>query len=596
MALTLLLLCGQFGSGLFPESRGTEDDVAMQEQVEYLLAHPFDVNCVSAQDLLLIPWLEPRLAHRVTSYRDSLGGFARLEQLQVVPGMDPETYRGLLPFLSIRRRGRQGPRGSFLSRVAVDSVPAGVNELHLFNRLETGLGRGRMMALTEKDRGESSPLDFGSAAAELELGSHRVVLGDFAVGWGLGLLFSAPPWRSSLLNGPRHSLRSVRLLSSAAEAAYLRGLAGEVSLGDWKGLALASYAGRDARLNDDGQVERLVRSGVHSDSLALAGRNAVHERTLGLGLERKWRSLSLGFGAGYSGYDRVFAPRETSGSLLGTELLTGSAHAGLKLGCYSLGAELCGAGRLRLAGAIELKGDWPNWDARLAVRGRQAGCFAPHGRWPGLTGTRDRLDASLRLAWRDRGSGVSFSGNTYRDFELDSLPAQVNLRLSQQLSRLDLALALGLRYRGGGERHRATKAEVGVRLGRLEWVRFVLADVKPATGRSRGVLAGLRIGERLGPAELGLSAARCFILGPGVTMYLSEPGAGRIGAGYSTGVSCWRLAAGIGLRVGEWLRLGLKVGWAWAERARFDGGVQLELSIPGPESGIQGVGYAGGAW
>jgi len=575
MALVLLLL-GQFGSGLFPESPATEGDAAVQEQVERLLEHQIDINRASAGELLAIPWLNPCLAYRIVAARESVGRFAGLQQLRQVQGMTEETYEALRPFL--RTSGsRRAWTGSVVARAATDSVEAGAGGMKLFNRLDLRSDRAQVAALTEKDPGESSVLDCLSAGVESRLGRARFVLGDFTAGFGQGLVFSAPHWRSSYLNGTDRAGEAVRLVSSAVEGSYLRGSAVEVATGRWSLCVLGSYAGRDARLHENGTVERLVGSGVHDDSDALAGRNAVREGTAGIGARYQGGPATVGFAAGYSKYNRTFEPADSGTSFFGTELFAGGATAGLQFGHYDLGVELAGSSGQGLAGALVLVGDWPDFDSRVSIRGRQARFFAPHGRWSSLTGTRDRLDASARLAWHHAGSSVSLSGNTYRDFELDSVPAKLELRLGQELGRLNLALALGSRYRAEQERHRTARAEVGGRIGRATACRLVIADVYPEKSLSRGTLAAFRFTQRTGPAELGLATARLVVHGPGVTMYLSEPGAGRIGSSYSTTVSCWRVSAACGVRFWRWLRLGLKTGCAWKPQAVLDGAAQLGL-------------------
>jgi len=316
---------------------------------------------------------------------------------------------------------------------------------------------------------------------------------------------------------------------------------------------------------------------VHDDSASLAGRNAVYEATAGLGAGYHGSRAGVGLVAGYSRYNRVFAPADSAGSFAGTELFAVGVNGECRLGHYELGGELAGSSGRGLAGALALTGDWPDFDARVSLRGRQARFFAPHSRWSSLSGTKDRLDASGRLAWHHAGSNVSLSGNTYRDFELDSVPARLEMRLGQELGRMDLALALGFRYEAEEERRRTARAEIGARVGNKTAMRLVLADVYPEKSSSRGAMAALRLTRGFGFADLGLTAARLSVNGTGVTMYLSEPGAGRIGSSFSTSVSCWRLSAGCGVRAGKWLRLGLKAGCAWKPQAVLDGAAQLEL-------------------
>ena len=567
---------GQFGSELFPESPATEDDAAMQEQVERLLERRIDLNRASALELLAIPWLNSLLAYRIVAARDSVGRFASVEQLRLVPGMTAETFEALRPFLRVGGR-RQTWTGSVVSRAGTDSVQSGTAGLRTFNRLNLQLGQARVAALAEKDRGETNAFDFLSTGTELRLGRARVTLGDFTAGFGRGLVFSAPYWRSSFLDGADRTEQNTRLVNSAVEGSYLRGGAMEAGTGRWNLCVLGSYAGRDARLREDGTVERLLGSGVHDDSAALAGRNAVREATVGLGAGYRGSVAGAGFTVGYSKYNRTFAPADSSNSFVGKELFAAGVNADFKLVHYDLGVEMAGSSGPGLAGAVELNGDWPDFDARVSLRGRQARFFAPNGRWSSLTQTADRLDASGRLAWHHGGSGVSLSGNTYRDFELDSVPAKLEVRLRQESGGLDVGLVLGARYRAELERQRTTRVELGARISHTTTTHLVLADVYPEKTESRGTMAALLLRQGLGRAELDLAAARLVISGPGVTMYLYEPGAERIGSSYSTGVSTWRLSAGCGVRIGEWLRLGLKAGCAWKPQAALDGAAQLEL-------------------
>jgi hypothetical protein len=577
MALALLLLFGQFGSELFQESPTTEGDAAVQEQVERLLEQQIDINRASARELLAIPWLNPFLAYRIVATRDSVGRFTGVEQLRRVPGMTVETYEALRPFLRTSR-SRRAWTGSVATRTATDSLKAGTAVAKLFNRLELGSGRAQGVALTEKDPGESNALDFLSAGVESRLGRTRFVLGDFTAGCGQGMVISAPQWRSSLLDATDRGSRDVRLVRSAVEGSYLRGGALEVAAGRWNVCMLGSCAGRDARLNGDGSVNRLVRSGVHDDSASLAGRNAVLEATAGLTTRYRGNRAGAGFVAEYSKYSRAFAPSDSSSSFAGDELLVAGVSAECRLGNYELGTEAAASGGTGLAGALQLQGDWQDFDSRVAIRGRQARFFAPHGRWSSLTGTKNRLDASGRLGWHHAGASVALSGNTYRDFELDSVPARLVVRLRQGLGRLELGLALGVRYQAERERHRTARAEVGGRIGRTTAARLILADVYPEKSLSRGTMAAVLLNQGLGPAELGTAAARIDVSGTGVSMYLHEPGAGRIGSSYNTGVSCWRVSAGCGVRFGHWLRLGLKTGCAWKPQAVLDGAAQLELA------------------
>jgi len=576
MALALLLLVGQFGTSLFPESPTTEADAALQDEVELLLERRIDINRVSATELLAIPWLNPFLAYRIVAMRDSVGGFRSIQQVRQVPGVTDETFEALRPFLRIAV-SHQTLTGAMVSRISDDSVGSGVAGLRLLNRLEFGSDNFKIAALTEKDRGEASAFDFASAGAELRYRRLRAVAGDFTAGSGQGLVLSAPQWRSGLAQADELASRSVRLVSSAVEASHLRGGAVEAMLGRWNACLLGSYAARDARLNPDGSVNRLVLSGVHDDSASLAGHNSVRDATVGFATRYRGRRVAAGLVAQYSKYNRTFAPSDSISSFAGSELMVAGAYADCRLGNYELGSEAAASSGSGLAGALQLSGDWQDFDSRVSIRGRQSRFFSPHGRWPSLTNTKDQLDATGRLAWHHAGSSVSLSGNTYRDFDLDSVPARLALSLGQELGRLNLGLAIGVRYQAEEERYRTARADVGFRPGRRTSLGLTVASVYPDRTQSRGAMAALQLNQRIGAAELGLTTARIAVDGAGVSMYLHESGAGHIGSSYRTSVSCWRVATGCGMRFGRWLRLGLKTGCAWKPRPVLDGAAQLEL-------------------
>ncbi|MEO0086327.1 MAG: hypothetical protein ABIK37_06830, partial [candidate division WOR-3 bacterium] len=63
--ITLLLFFAPNETDLLSSYTWTEADVALQEEVEQLLARPLDLNRTSVEDLLAIPWLDPFLAHAI---------------------------------------------------------------------------------------------------------------------------------------------------------------------------------------------------------------------------------------------------------------------------------------------------------------------------------------------------------------------------------------------------------------------------------------------------------------------------------------------------------------------------------------------------
>lgn len=61
----------------------------------------FDLNKADSIDLVQLRGIGPSYARRIIRYREKLGGYANIEQLQEVYGMTEETYRAITPFLSV---------------------------------------------------------------------------------------------------------------------------------------------------------------------------------------------------------------------------------------------------------------------------------------------------------------------------------------------------------------------------------------------------------------------------------------------------------------------------------------------------------------
>ncbi|MDO4695725.1 ComEA family DNA-binding protein [Porphyromonas sp.] len=76
------------------------------------------VDLNSADTLLLqrIPGIGPSFARRIVKYRELLGGYYCVEQLQEVYGMDREKYNKISPFMQIRTGVRR-------MTILVDSIP-----------------------------------------------------------------------------------------------------------------------------------------------------------------------------------------------------------------------------------------------------------------------------------------------------------------------------------------------------------------------------------------------------------------------------------------------------------------------------------------
>ncbi len=581
MALAWVLVCLLVSGGVntAPEPLVDEDDIALQEEVEFLLAHPIDLNRATVDELLAIPWLDPVLAFRIIAVRDSLGHFDSQDQLQLVPGISPDGYDMLAQVVTVASK-EPGWDGSMLVRLKADTVPFAGSRWSSLARIQIDRGGWQARGILEKDNGEPDLTDWLGMGLGFKKQGFGFVLGDYTFGSGLGLVFSGPYRRGGArwdtgVKGPA-KLRPVR---SALENRGLRGAGIEVAQRGWEAVGFGSYAGRDARLHPDGTVARLRSGGVHDDSASRAEHNRVDELSFGTALSHRWHSLGLTAEAGYVRYSRDFAPDDSSNSFFGRSLAVCGIGSDIRTGAYRLGIEAGVSTTGGVAGAIELAGDWQGLRVGLGVSGYGEKYFAPLGRWRSMTGRKNRLYARTRIGYRTGGFRFWIRGNTYRDFAVDSLPARLEVNLNQRINRFSFGLRMGRSYKLEQRRFRNSRCDLGFDYSKETKVTFILADEYPEQHEGRGRMAAVVLRTASGPVWAVLTGGRFDMAGTGVRLYLSEYGPMRVGFSYGTSESAWRGCLGFGLRLSRGTGVGFRLGCTWKETPAFELGGQIELGL-----------------
>ncbi len=579
MALVLVFVCGFLPEWWEspPEALQDEDETALQEETAFLLARPVDLNRATLDELLAIPWLSPVLACQILATRDSLGRFESTGQLLTVPGMTREWLALIAPVVTLVREEPDWT-GDLLLRLRADTVPFGRDRAAGFGRVAIDRAPWRAAAVWEKDRGEADVLDWVGMGLGYRRDGFGVLVGDFTLGSGLGLVFSGPhrrsgAWQDAGVKGPGN----LRLVRTALETRALRGAGIELVRPGWRAAAFGSYAGRDARLNSDGTVDRLV-GGVHDDSASVAGRDAVDELAFGTAVSGRWKDIVISADGVWTGYSRDFAPADSAVSFHGRSLAAGGLGLDAKMSGYRVGVEAAASTGGGVSGALELSGDWQGVSAGLGLVGYGARFFAPLGRSRSLTSRKDRLYARARVGYRVAGFRVAVRGNTYRDFEADSLPARMEVKLGQRLNRFLLELKVGRSFKLEQRRSRTSRWDVSFGQDGLD-VRFTAADEYPEQGSGRGRMAALALRVECGWLWGALTAARFDIAGSGVRMYLREYAPMRIGSSFGTSESAWRFGLSPGLKLSSGNRLGLKLGVTWRDAPVFDVAGQIEFGL-----------------
>lgn len=88
-----------------PTRQATATELAVApvatETATAAVVFPLNINTATVEELDQLPGIGPVLAQNIVAYRQVVGAFESLEQLQNVPDIGPQTYQAILPFLTL---------------------------------------------------------------------------------------------------------------------------------------------------------------------------------------------------------------------------------------------------------------------------------------------------------------------------------------------------------------------------------------------------------------------------------------------------------------------------------------------------------------
>lgn len=340
--------------------------------LEDLLSDPLDLNEAQPSDLEVFFFLSRSEVEAIILHRKKYGRFLHPLELQVVDGLERESIRKLLPFVRAGDSGKGTLRRAHLWSTGKREITfrmertlqtsngfkeTDISEpkfegdpFRLVGRLRYYHGSRVSYGLTfEKDAGESffsgsnaKGFDLYSAHVSLQhpwKGCSRLLLGDFGVNTGQGLLIS-----TGFQAGKGPSITQIRRASqrfypqnSWQESRFFRGAAVEFDLGKgWNAWSFASLRNRDGNSNlpDSISLEEwpavtsLQHSGLHRTIAERNDEGTLQELATGGGLGWRKGSWNLGLNGTWYKYDPGYHPTAKpynlgffrGNSLLGTSL------------------------------------------------------------------------------------------------------------------------------------------------------------------------------------------------------------------------------------------------------------------------------------
>jgi hypothetical protein len=179
-----------------------EDYAEFLNLIETALKQPVNLATAKRDDILNLPWMSPWLADSILALRQR-GDLRTVDDLGRIEGMTDRLLEILRPMVLVAAPEKHLPplEGTVRLRT-VASPPASE-----FRRIKTyamcGLSSGGLKAgyLAEKDRDEPRLNDFQAFYVQQSWARTRVIVGDFTVATGHGLVLSNPYGASPLIPG-----------------------------------------------------------------------------------------------------------------------------------------------------------------------------------------------------------------------------------------------------------------------------------------------------------------------------------------------------------------------------------------------------------
>lgn len=281
------------------------DPSAILEELDDLKESPVDINSGDAREISRLFFLTEFQVMVLADHVRKNGDVVTLYELALLPAFDRNTVMLMAPYISLQP-SRDNPGRSYgrttvtltasTRFVAGEAEPEGVRSLI---KMKHQQGRISLGMTAENDPGEpftfrdTPGFDFLSGYLEYRGRGliDRIILGDYTLRIGEGLVFNSSRWMGSWLSSP--SFMSGRSSSapytSTEENSFFRGISLMVGTVNSGALLFASSNMIDARLlfNEDSTaagVSNLVSGGLHVSDSQLEARNSLTETVAGVHL------------------------------------------------------------------------------------------------------------------------------------------------------------------------------------------------------------------------------------------------------------------------------------------------------------------------
>lgn len=362
------------------------DNNTLLEDLQDYAARPMHINKCSYEDLEALGILTPIQINGILDYRENMGDFIAIYELQAVPALDLETIRQITPFVKagdldklnvpfgeLMTKGQhqifarytqilEEQKGFIPSDTLEDGTPVSKylgDPSRLYFRYRYNYGTQVSYGITaEKDPGEEfftgsqkQGFDFYSAHLYMKNMGHfkHIALGDYEVKFGQGLVVSngLGSRKSSYVMSIAKQGAPLKQYTSVNEYNFFRGAATTVGFGNLEATVLTSYKRVDGNVlaqdttfvNDEiaeldvTDISSVQIAGFHRTNSEIEDKNAIKQLNVGGDISYKTRRFSIGASALYTKFDAALTPTVAPYNkyrFSGDKLLNASVHYDLK--------------------------------------------------------------------------------------------------------------------------------------------------------------------------------------------------------------------------------------------------------------------------
>jgi hypothetical protein len=301
----------------------------LMERLSEVEERPAAINSGDEEEIARLFFLTEFQVKILSDYVKKKGNIVSLYEIALLPAFDRETVMLMAPYITLEpsdsknsfRSGRTTVVMTATTSIATeDNEAPGVRSLVQVRHEGPTLSYG---VTAENDPGE--PFTFDGAAGPDFLSGHimytgrrfinRIIIGDYSLRFGEGLIFNSGSWQGSWLNSPSYMTgrSALRQYTSSEENNFFRGVS--CLLGSTaRGVTVFASSNRiDARLLFDSDsnavaVTNLVKGGVHDTPSAREAQNSLTESMAGLHLSWGTDKIRAGVTSSLTWFSLGFQP------------------------------------------------------------------------------------------------------------------------------------------------------------------------------------------------------------------------------------------------------------------------------------------------